>query len=429
MKFIECPQGTDEWFAARCGKITASCFADAISTVGALTTQQTLYVAGVRAGVPEKVAAEKAGYKAVPNSDIIRRALAGEDTCEPSDTAKRYAADLAIERISGQPHGEPPKAWVLERGHEMEAHARRFYEGRTGAYVTEAGICLTDDEHFGYSTDGLVDDDGLIEIKAPMDSTKILAVWATGDTSEYDHQMQGGMWITGRQWCDFIMYVPDLACIGKDLYVKRVFRDEAFIADMVARLAKFDALVDECEAIFRGPQAGTLVDAEFDPDFQEVAAAPAPAMAAAQADADHARIELASVQAELLGADAPVGHPAFDMMLDGLQRKREADAQVQTEPQNIPEIIPEPAPAAQVTPIAAARPVAPTTTPALRLGQINERLAPISLTADGLAALGFAPAETIKSAKLYHESSFPHICAAVMRHIAEVKEQHERQAA
>ena len=213
MKFIECPQGTPEWFAARVGKITASCFADAIS--------------------------------------VCQKKSATRNPGDPTAVAERYAADLAIERISGQAHGEPPKAWVLERGHEMEAAARRIYEGRTGAFVTEAGICVTDDSIFGYSSDGLVDDDGLIEIKAPIDSTKILAMWQTGDTSEYDHQMQGGMWITGRKWCDFILYVPDLAVVGKDLFIKRIYRDDAFIDAMVEKLAAFDRLVQANVAILR----------------------------------------------------------------------------------------------------------------------------------------------------------------------------------
>lgn len=237
MKFIECPQGSAEWLAARAGKITASCFAEAIS--------------------------------------VCQKKSPSRNPGDPTAVAERYAADLAIERISGQPHGEPPKAWVLERGHQMEAAARRLYEGITGAFVTEAGICVTDDGAFGYSTDGLVDDDGLIEIKAPIDSTKILAMWQTGDTSEYDHQMQGGMWITGRKWCDFIMYVPDLAAVGRDLYVKRVFRDDAFIDDMVGRLVAFDKLVGQYEAVFRGAQGDEVLD---DPDFQEVAA-PAPVLA------------------------------------------------------------------------------------------------------------------------------------------------------
>lgn len=252
MKFIDCLQGSAEWHSARCGTTTASCFADATKTIGGLNEQQGAYVKAVREdGTSEKDAASAAGYKAVPKSSIIMRALAGEDTREPSDEAKRYAADIAIELISGKPHGEPPKAWVLERGHTMEAAARRIHEARTGAFVTEAGFCKTDDDLFGYSTDGLVEDDGLIEIKAPIDSAKIMAMWATGDTAEYDHQMQGGLWITGRKWCDFIMYVPDLAPVGKDLFVKRIFRDDEFIDAMVLELCRFQMIVAEYETILR----------------------------------------------------------------------------------------------------------------------------------------------------------------------------------
>ena len=213
MRFIECLQGTELWLASRAGKITASCFADAISRCQ-----------------------KKSGSRNVG---------------DPTAVAERYAADLAIERISGQPHGEPPKAWVLERGHEMEAAARMHYEARTGSFVTEAGICVTDDGTFGYSSDGLVDDDGLIEIKSPIDSSKIVTMWQTGDTSAYDHQMQGGMWITGRKWTDFIMYVPDLAAVGKDLFVKRIFRDDAFIDAMVEQLAVFDNMVQAYERLLR----------------------------------------------------------------------------------------------------------------------------------------------------------------------------------
>jgi len=251
MKYVECLQGTPDWYAARCGRITASEFSTAVAMVGTMTQQQAAYVDAVLSGISAKAAATLAGYKAVPNSDIIRRALAGEQTETFSDTAKRYAADLALERISGEPHGEPIKTWVMERGHRMEEMARRLYEARTGAFVTEAGICITDDGVLGYSSDGLVDDDGLIEIKAPIDSVKILDMWLTGDTAEYDHQMQGGMWITGRKWCDLIMYVPALAAVGRDLFIKRVFRDDAFIDRMVATLVQFDSLVSASGDAFR----------------------------------------------------------------------------------------------------------------------------------------------------------------------------------
>lgn len=253
MRFIEAQQGSPEWHAARCGRPTASRFADARSKVGALTDQQNNYVALILAqGLTRKDAAAAAGYKMPPTADCVRRALAGERTEDFSDTAKRYAADLSIERVSQEQQGEPVKPWVLERGHTMEEAARRQYEARTGSFVTEAGICITEDGIYGYSTDGLVDNDGLIEIKAPIDSTKILTMWLTGDTSEYDDQMQGGMWITGRKWIDFIMYVPELAAVGKDLYVKRIYRDEQYIESLVADLVEFEELVSANEAFWRG---------------------------------------------------------------------------------------------------------------------------------------------------------------------------------
>lgn len=100
---------------------------------------------------------------------------------------------------------------------------------------------------------------------------------------------------------------------------------------------------------------------------------------------------------------------------------REAAAkQQQAEPQIIPEVIPEPVAAAQVTPIDAARAPVQDDEAMIRLGQINERLAPITLTAEGLARLGFAHAMTDKSAKLYRESDFLRICAALQRHISDV---------
>ncbi len=250
MIFIEAPQGSPSWLQARCGVTTASCFADAVSMVGALDERQQAYVDAILCGASIKDAAAIAGYKAAPSAAAVARVLAGGQAGVPSDTAHRYAADLAIEQISGQPHGEPPKAWTLERGHAMEAQARMLYEARTGAFVTEAGLCLTDDGIYGYSTDGIVNDDGLIEIKSPIDSIKIANMLRTGDVSEYAHQMFGGLWITGRKWVDFIQYVPDLAKVGKDLYVKRVHRDDAFIDSMVVELARFQLMIADYKAAF-----------------------------------------------------------------------------------------------------------------------------------------------------------------------------------
>ncbi len=199
MNLIQCHQGTPEWLQARAGVITASEFATAVS--------------------------------------VLTRTSGSKKAGDPTGASDRYAADIAIERISGRPYGEPPKAWILERGHELEELARMEYEGQTGNLAEEHGVCKSDDGWFGYSTDGLVDakwhGDSII------DSTKILAMWQSGDVSEYMHQMQGGMWLTGAKWCDFVMYAPDLEKCGKALYVKHIERDEEFIAAMELKLVEF----------------------------------------------------------------------------------------------------------------------------------------------------------------------------------------------
>jgi hypothetical protein len=142
------------------------------------------------------------------------------------------------------------------------------------------------------------------------------------------------------------------------------------------------------------------------------------------ADAERARKdqEAARVQAE---ADARAREEAI-----ARAQSRPAEvAQVQTEPQIIPAPVTlhpvsnRPAIASAVlgnTDSDGVR-MPPATAPTLRLGQINERLAPIALTVDGLMRLGFAPAATDKSAKLYHESDFPAICTALVRHINAVQ--------
>lgn len=365
MIFIEAQQGTDAWHQARVGKITASCFADAVSRVGELDERQAKYARLVLSGIPPSDAMKEAGYKAAPSSEGIKRALKGEDPSEPSDTAKRYAADLAIERISMHQHGEPAKAWVLDRGHEMEARARMLYEARTGAFITEAGICVSDDGIFGYSTDGLSEDDGLIEIKAPIDSIKIMDMWRTGDTSEYDHQIHGGLWLTGRRWLDFIMYTPELANVGKDLYVKRIYRDDAFIDAMVEKLVAFESMVTDAVQFWRSADPQTTTEGSMELMPQE----------AALQETQPAIVECISAETmDAVRVDTDISE------------------------------------------------VATIATPALRLGQIGQRLG-FDVRADFLLSLGFAPAATDKAAKLYHEHDFKNICAALIRHVGAVQAQ------
>lgn len=253
MRFVDHPQGTDEWLAARAGLCTASEFATACSTTGGLDEKQRKFVdAVIIECMTEKQAAEFAGYKAVPKAACIEKALRGENTEEMSDSALRYAHDLAIERISGKPYGINYRTKLMERGHEREAIARRHYEVEHSARMTAAGLCIDDAGLFGYSTDGLIGERGLWECKAPIDSVKIATIWRTGDIAEYLHQMQGGIWLTGRDWCDFTMFCEELEPVNKHLYVQRVQRDDVFIDAMVTRLARFQSKVDELVKFFKG---------------------------------------------------------------------------------------------------------------------------------------------------------------------------------
>lgn len=203
---VECEQGSPEWHAARTGVITASKFKDACDTL-------------------------KSGA--------------------PSAKAILYAAQVAVERISGAPCDEGFTTWQMRRGTELEPKARIEYEVKTGNLASEAGVVLTPDRKFGYSTDGYVNNDGCIEIKSLASAEKLVSMWRDGDFSDYIHQIQGGLWITGRKWCDFVMYAPQLESVGKQIFLRRVERDDDFIDDMVPKLLAFERAVTLNETLLR----------------------------------------------------------------------------------------------------------------------------------------------------------------------------------
>ena len=206
MIIINCEQGSPEWRAARIGVITASRCKDACDRL-------------------------KSG-------DFSAKALG-------------YAATLAHERVSQESCDDTFVNFAMRRGSELEASARAAYEMETGLVAQESGIALTDDAAFGYSTDGFVGADGAIEIKCPLSPLVVQTMWFTGDMSEYEHQIQMGMWLTGRKWIDFVMFDPRLQIVGKALYLRRILRDDDFIERTERRLLEFRVLVDENEAGLR----------------------------------------------------------------------------------------------------------------------------------------------------------------------------------
>jgi hypothetical protein len=251
MKLITCEQGSSEWHRARAGVITASMFSTVRKKVGCLDDRQSAYVALCKLGVPKKDAAERAGYKVIPNSDIINRALDGHRVGDWSDAAKDYAFRLAIERISGEPLDEGYETWAMRRGHELEPEARMEHEARTGLFVERAGFVTTDDGLFGASADGLIAPDGGSEYKCYLDPARLRPILLEGDITEVREQAQGCMWLCGRKWWHVGLYCPALSAADRHFTMIEVPRDDDFIEKMETDLLEFASFVDGYEAQLR----------------------------------------------------------------------------------------------------------------------------------------------------------------------------------
>jgi hypothetical protein len=177
--------------------------------------------------------------------------------CNPPSSQERatYMNQLAWERVTGQEIVKH-KTTAMRHGTKYEPVARALYASRYRREVLEGGLVITDDRRLGYSTDGeVIGQNGGIEIKCPSSPTVIAEVLRQGP-KEYLHQMQGGMLIMEWDFIDFIMYVPELARAGTELYVQRIVRDETLIADMKVDLEGFNAGVDRAETVFRIPREG-----------------------------------------------------------------------------------------------------------------------------------------------------------------------------
>ena len=179
-------QGSDEWHIARAGKITASRFSDAIA---------------------------------------INKKSPGKST----EARNTYMRTVVAEILSGQPvHEISSKS--LSWGTKAEPLARSAYEILTGQSVSGVGFIPHPDFDFiGSSPDGFVADDGGIEIKCPYSEQGQIMAWIDGMPEEHMPQVQGGMLVTGRAWCDFLSYDPRQA-EPYQLYVQRILRDQDYIS-------------------------------------------------------------------------------------------------------------------------------------------------------------------------------------------------------
>lgn len=189
---IDVEQGSPEWFAIRCGKVTASRVAD-----------------------------------------IVARTKSG-----PSASRANYAAQLIAERLTGEVSESYTNA-AMEWGTAMEPEARVAYEFLHNSTVAKVGFVLHPKiEMSGASPDGLVGDTGLVEIKCPNTATHIETLISKTVPGKYLTQMQWQMACTGRAWCDFVSYDPRLP-ESMRLFVQRVLRDDKQIAELEGDVTAF----------------------------------------------------------------------------------------------------------------------------------------------------------------------------------------------
>lgn len=199
------PQGTQEWHAARCGRVTASRIAD-----------------------------------------VMAKTKTG-----PSASRVNYMAELVAERLTGVPASSFSNA-AMQWGTDHEPAARECYVFETGASVVEVGFFI----HpvllmAGASPDGLVGDDGLVEIKCPNTATHIDTLKGAPIADKYMKQMQFQMACTGRQWCDFVSYDPRMP-IEMQLRIRRIDRDAEAIAEIEASVRAFIEEIDATVADLLG---------------------------------------------------------------------------------------------------------------------------------------------------------------------------------
>jgi putative phage-type endonuclease len=155
-------------------------------------------------------------------------------------------AELICERLTGRGADRFTNA-AMQHGTEQEPNARRLYEFLKDVEVQQVGFVhhpiIADS---GASPDGMVGDDGLIEIKAPNSSTHIETLLSGSVPGKYVTQMQWQISCCKREWCDFVSFDPRLPA-EMQIFIKRVERDAEFIAkaegEVVAFLAEMDAKI------------------------------------------------------------------------------------------------------------------------------------------------------------------------------------------
>lgn len=190
--FEDLQQGSDAWHAARCGIPTASMFAQIVKQDG---------------------------------------------SARKSQQRTTYMMELAGEILTGEP--VPGfTSYATERGHEMEPEAREMYTYLTGAKPHQVGFIRNG--QMGCSPDSLVDDNGMLEIKSKLPKFAVACIVDGEFPEEHKAQCQGALLVSEREWIDLAVYWP-----GLPLFIKRGYRDDAYLKKLSTALDEFNAELAE----------------------------------------------------------------------------------------------------------------------------------------------------------------------------------------
>lgn len=200
MKIIDCTQGSPEWVAARLGRVTASNMEKIISPTGKESTQVDKYM-----------------------NRLIAEIVTGENE----------------ESFKGNQH--------TERGNEFEQEAANYYAALHDSDLQQIGFCMTDDGFLGCSPDRFIGQDGMLEIKTGLGHIFIES--AVNEKLEQEHrpQTQAGLYVTGRQWVDTMLYHPRM----KKQIIVRSTRNQDYINKMVDLLTLFRVRMQERITLLR----------------------------------------------------------------------------------------------------------------------------------------------------------------------------------
>jgi len=158
---------------------------------------------------------------------------------EPSTQRKKYLYECAAVRVTGI-YKESFTSAAMQEGHDREALSRMIYAMEQECIVEEVGFCISDCGRWGASPDGLIGDDGLLELKNPAAHTHVEYLIKGKLPSAYVQQVQGELLVTGYNWADFCSYSPKLP-----LFIVRVEPDVVFLKKLEAALVEFCEELDE----------------------------------------------------------------------------------------------------------------------------------------------------------------------------------------